>query len=150
MWFPSWTFKIFKVGQQLFKSLKYFCNAILPSHPTDSVERNHTQTMFCPRVKHRIDCFKSIIYERLGDRLKWEAIVLSKAVNFQNWKKVWTVNFQNWKVRTLFFQKYGLFPDKKNTGVFVTFWRTFWLQVALNFFLWVIWWCSRYLKGFPR
>ena len=40
--------------------------------------------------------------------------------------------------------------NSRNFWVFVSFWHIFWLQVALKTFLWVIWWCSGYLKGFPR
>ena len=40
--------------------------------------------------------------------------------------------------------------DSRNFWVLVSFWGIFQLQVALKNFLWVIWWCSRYLKDCPR
>ena len=54
----------------------------------------------------------------------------------------------SWKMpQKLFFRASW---DSRNFCVFISFWRTFWLQVALKIFLWVIWWRSRYSKGCPR
>ena len=40
--------------------------------------------------------------------------------------------------------------DSRNFWVLLSFWGIFQLQVTLKNFLWVIWWCPRYLKGCPR
>ena len=54
----------------------------------------------------------------------------------------------SWKTPQILFFRANW--DSRNFWILVSFWGIFQLQVALKNFLWVIWWCPRYLKGCPR
>ena len=77
-----------------------------------------------------------------GNLLNTLNIIISPIENFSEPPEVKMFVKNWWNVRN--------FESLNWIYVFINFWRTFWLQVALKIFLWGLWYRSRYSKGCSR